>query len=477
MKIVIKKADKGSIITIMSPESYWNMCQKHLDNNEHYENIPYNPKDILQKRIDDFIEKYKETFLNKEYQYLKNYNYKIANFYMLPKLHKCKRLNEIISENPMEYLSINEDLDIEGRPIVAGSAYNTHGISILIHKIMESSLKHISHILQDTFDFVERAEKKLKIGTVLGVADIKSLYTNISHELGLKALEYWIEKLKDQLEYLQRFSKNFILEGMSIILKYNYFYINNNFIHQIKGTAMGTHAAVVYANLTCGYLEAQLFMKLPEIYSMEIVEFFLRNYFRFLDDGKCKWKESIDVTLLWELMNSLDPDIKFIFEKLSTLVNFLDVSYSIKDDYLIFDIYHKPTHSFSYLHYRSCHPRHTKNNTALSLGQRIIRIVSDNKETYLNKLKSCLIQRGHPEEVLNFTMSKLFSPTVKNQDESIDIVTFIHTYNPNVKFNKNIINERLNNFSDRSLKDTFLNKKPLVATRQGKNLQTLLTKV
>ena len=60
----------------MSPESYWNTCQKHLDNNEHYEKIPYKPKDILQKRIDDFIEKYKEAFLNKEYQYLKNYNYK-----------------------------------------------------------------------------------------------------------------------------------------------------------------------------------------------------------------------------------------------------------------------------------------------------------------------------------------------------------------------------------------------------------------
>ena len=157
----------------------------------------------------------------------------------------------------------------------------------------------------------------------------------------------------------------------------------------------------------------------------------------FLDDVKYKWKESIDVTPLWELMNSLDPDIKFIFEKLSTLLNFLDVSCSIKDDYLIFDIYHKPTHSSSYLHYRSY---------GLSLGQKIIRIVSDNKETYLNKLKSCLIQRGHPEEVLNFTMSKLFSPTVKNQDESIDIVTFIHTYNPNIKFNKNIINESLKLF-------------------------------
>lgn len=78
------------------------MCQKHLQNNEYYEKILYNPKDILQIRINEFIEKYKEVFLEKEYHYLKNYNYKIANFYMLPKLHKCKRLNDIISQNPMD---------------------------------------------------------------------------------------------------------------------------------------------------------------------------------------------------------------------------------------------------------------------------------------------------------------------------------------------------------------------------------------
>ena len=61
---------------------------------------------------------------------------------------------------------------------------------------------------------------------------------------------------------------------------------------------MSTHAVVVYANLTCGYLEVKLFNKLPEIFSYEIVEFFLKNYFRFLGDVKYNWKKSIDVSRL-----------------------------------------------------------------------------------------------------------------------------------------------------------------------------------
>ena len=55
---------------------------------------------------------------------------------------------------------------------------------------MEQSLTEISYILKDTFDFAERTEKDLEIGIVLGLADIKSLYTNISHDLELKELEY-----------------------------------------------------------------------------------------------------------------------------------------------------------------------------------------------------------------------------------------------------------------------------------------------
>ena len=39
-------------------------------------------------------------------------------------------------------------------------------------------------------------------------------------------------------------------------MKYNYFYISGNFIHQIMETVMGTHAEVVHKNHTYGYLEA-----------------------------------------------------------------------------------------------------------------------------------------------------------------------------------------------------------------------------
>ena len=35
---------------------------------------------------------------------------------------------------------------------MAGSAFDAHVMSIIIHKIMEPSLKEISHILKDTFD-------------------------------------------------------------------------------------------------------------------------------------------------------------------------------------------------------------------------------------------------------------------------------------------------------------------------------------
>ena len=53
---------------------------------------------------------------------------------------------------------------------------------------------------------------------------------------------------------------------------------------------MGIHAAVVQANPTGGYLEVKLFNNLSEIFSYDTAEFFLMNYFSFLDLLKCSWK-------------------------------------------------------------------------------------------------------------------------------------------------------------------------------------------
>ena len=80
------------------------MCKNHVSITEYYEKVTYSSKKIFQEKTDDFIPKYKEVLADKEYEYLKSYNFKIANFYMLPKLHKSQPLNEIIAQNTLEYV-------------------------------------------------------------------------------------------------------------------------------------------------------------------------------------------------------------------------------------------------------------------------------------------------------------------------------------------------------------------------------------
>ena len=111
--------------------------------------------------------------------------------------------------------------------------------------------------------------------TLLSSCNIKSLYTNIRHDVFYRAIDYWIEKLINEIPLLKRFTKAFILEGLSIVLEFNYFY------HQIKGTAMETIFAIVGSNLTVAYFEEKMFTILPKIYPKDFVDFFIRNYFRF----------------------------------------------------------------------------------------------------------------------------------------------------------------------------------------------------
>ena len=65
-------------------------------------------------------------------------------------------------------------------------------------------------------NFVETKKKDLEVVSVLRVAHIKSLHKNYFQYLGMKAFEYWVEKLQNKSEYLQIFTINLILEGISI---------------------------------------------------------------------------------------------------------------------------------------------------------------------------------------------------------------------------------------------------------------------
>ena len=88
-----------------------------------------------------------------------------------------------------EYINVDNMLTIEGRLIAAGPCYHTSVVSQMLHVIMEPTLSFIKHILKDSFDFIDRMDTHCTINTILSACDIKSLYTNIKHNVFYKAIE------------------------------------------------------------------------------------------------------------------------------------------------------------------------------------------------------------------------------------------------------------------------------------------------
>ena len=118
---------------------------------------------------------------------------------------------------------------------------------------------------------------------------------------------------------------------------------------------------------------------------------------------------------------------------LSKSLDFLDINLQIVVNNLVLDIYYKPTNSFNYLTYTSCHPSHTKNNISLSLVKRIFSIVTNNRENQLKELKEHLLDRKHPQQIRDYSFTKIFQS--KFQTENKDNITFVRTYNPNHNIN------------------------------------------
>ena len=474
-QIIIKPADKGDMIVIQDPMDYRDMCLNHLHDNNYFVNLgPVDPSNNVRDKLIAFANKYKGMMTAKEYAYLTENKFKMANFYGLPKLHKNQELNKILRQgNNPEYLHISLNTPVEGRPIISGPAYYTSGISKMLHLVLQPVLEKIKHVLKDTFDFVDRFDRTMEEETIIVTWDIKSLYPNIRHDLFFEAIAYWVEKYETEIPLLQRFSKDFILDALFIILKFNYVYFDKDFYHQIKGTATGTTFAVVGANLVVAYKEVKLFELLPELYPRDFVEWFILNYFRFLDDLCHKWLRKFDLSIFADALNAMDIDLQFIMDEIVDEPHYLDVHMYEKDKMVHFDIYHKPTNSFGYLRYHSSHPKHTVNNIALSLAKRIVRIVSDDRQKRLDELKERLSDRDHPRQIMEESLMKLFQPQKERKAEQI---TFVHTYNPGHAFDKDTVTEGLKQSNHSRILNVFGETEVVLATRQPKNLRAILTK-
>ena len=471
-EIIIKSADKGDVTVVMSRGFYFEMCMNELSKEEFYQKLTADPSKKIKKTVEQFANKYKSLLTPKEFEFLVQKNYRMAYFYTMPKLHKSEEVNNAMNTG-VEYVHLSGfDGTIEGRPIVGGPSFYTSGLSEIIDIILKPIVSLIPHILRDSFDLIDRCEKLWGSDALLGTCDVKALYTNLSFELVLKSVEYWVTKYLADIPLLDRFGLAFICEALKIILENNVFEFNDEFIRQIKGFAMGTKAAVQCANLAVAYLEIKMFAFLPTIYPQDFVDFIVRNYFRLLDDILHAWLSEFNITQFYEVFDSLDENLKFIFSELSKNTNFLDVKMQIENEHLVMDLYHKPTDSYNYLHYRSCHPKHTRDNIALSLAKRIVRIVSENRQQQLADLEHHLLLRGHPKSSILNSFNRVMSPAPHKPPENV--IVFTSTFDPCLRFNKRVISTILDDVRSDSCKKAFKDCRVVVGTRQPKALRNFL---
>ena len=455
--IVFKKADKGGSFVIMDNEFY----RDKLVINDHLSTPTYKKvnKDCdvnVFKNLQKHVKKFEHCLTNYEKDYLLKFELSTSNFYVLPKIHKSQMIEKAINSYNNYHIEMNTPHDLKGRPIIAGCSSPTHRLSSLLDKILMPISSKVKTYIKDDWDFIRNLPSNLTFAeTTMYSVDISSLYTSISHSLGINAIKFWINKHRKLIP--NRFSEEFIIESLIFVLENNYFIFDGQYYKQEDGTAMGTNVAPVYACLTVAYLEEyELFPNiLPRYFNVDQCSWIQENYKRYMDDGFLPLLKSINLELFMECLNSLHPMINFTYEtakftKNNTNVvqtlNFLDVTVILDDNNSIStDVFYKATNAHEYLNYHSDHPIHTKNNVPFNLAKRIICFVSSPQQTEyrLKELKSYLIKRNYPINVINkaFFNARLQGPAPSKEKENI--IPFVTTNYSNFNCNNIIRDSKL----------------------------------
>ena len=70
--------------------------------------------------------------------------------------------------------------------------------------------------------------KSIDFDSTFVTFDVTSLYTNIPKELGQEAVSFWIDRFPESLTE-SRFTKEFVIAGFEIVLKFNYFMFDGKY--------------------------------------------------------------------------------------------------------------------------------------------------------------------------------------------------------------------------------------------------------
>ena len=454
----ITKSDKGGAFVVMNYVDYRHcIYNEHLQDTNTYRPIfKYEVKSTL-NLINRFCKRFSNCLTTKEAKYLSKFSADIPFIYGLPKIHKIENINfNIMDEYGYMKTIIPDSLKL--RPIISSEKGPTNRLSYFLDELIKPLTSKLPSFCRDTAHFISKLPKEAKNSMFVSF-DVTSLYTNIDNDLGLTAMEFWIEKYRDLID--ERYTTAFILNGISIVLKNNFFSFEDNFYLQISGTAMGTRLAPTYATLSMGYLEQKMYVYMRDVLSTTEFNEFHDNWLRYLDDCFVIWKDSFgDITNFHQFLNNMNDKIKFTLECNKNKLNFLDVCVYKEDEKIETDVFYKPTDSHNYVSFNSNHPKHIIKNIPYTLARRINNIVSKSERKMMryDELRNQLLTLGYPQPLISDAISRAENKITSNKNEQHShlLVPFVTTFNPNnPAIFQNIVNPIFNSLKVTSTSQNY----------------------
>ena len=201
-EILIFEADKGGAVIVMDRTYYANKILEMLNDSQTYKEITANKDKNVMKLIKELAGNHSHSLTEKEVNYLCHFDFKTSGFYGLPKIHKSKIICQEVEVHKKPYIRVLRPADLKFRPIVAGPRCPMSRLSNFVDILIKAFTLHVRSCLRDTIDFLNYLSKTVPESTILVSFDVTSLYTNINHELGVKAIAYWINKHPESLTHV-----------------------------------------------------------------------------------------------------------------------------------------------------------------------------------------------------------------------------------------------------------------------------------
>ena len=460
--IILRKADKGSTTVIMNRTDKLHEGLVLLEDKNNYRPLEKPTVEntakkvqrlikslLLEGHIDDMTAKWLSLTPDPP---------RTPLFYTLTKIHK---------PTPV------------GRPIISGCDGPTERISAFVDHLLQPIAKKQASYLKDTTDFINFIEKtKLPKKAFLVSMDVTSLYTNIPQEEGTDTV---CDAYEEFHQGNPPVPTRFLREMLSLILQENAFQFNGKDYLQTHGTAMGTKMAVAFANIFMAKIENAILR-----HSSNKPIFWKR----FIDDVFTMWDTSRDKIEKFLLeANSFHPTIKFTAEISETETTFLDTIVYKGDRFhkeSILDVrtHYKPTETFHYTNFYSCHPPGVAKGFIKGEALRLLRTNSSPQtfEENITNFATRLKNRGYPTAIVEKHLSEVkfcerkTSLGQKNKTARKKILPFVTQYHPALPNLKKILMGKWHLIQNQPHLRNIFKEPPLISYRRGKSLKDTLIK-